>query len=167
MSLENIEFVIVHILLALPGPCAVFASLLWVKPPTSVHCHTEFVCAVSNEVIFKCRKMLTHQSNMTSSRNTNNFVHVRTRMISCTPMSEASTFWHYLTHNWHMILEGHRHNGDQAARRPHVMCSVCGRWFATPRFGWRGVDDGLIRLPARMLLLVDHWHIWSIYLLPF
>ena len=36
------------------------------------------------------------------------------------------------------LLQGHHHNGDQAARRPNVMCSICGRRFATPRFGVRG-----------------------------
>ena len=31
-----------------------------------------------------------------------------------------------------LIKQGHHHNGDQAARRPHVMCSICGRRFAAP-----------------------------------
>ena len=28
--------------------------------------------------------------------------------------------------------QGHHHNGDQAARRPSMMCSICGRRFTTP-----------------------------------
>ena len=36
------------------------------------------------------------------------------------------------------VVQGHHHNGDQAAQRPHTMCSICGRRFATPRFGVRG-----------------------------
>ena len=28
--------------------------------------------------------------------------------------------------------QGHHHNGDQAVRRPHMMCSICGRRFTTP-----------------------------------
>ena len=34
-----------------------------------------------------------------------------------------------------MQQQGHHHNGDQAARRPHMLCSICGRWFTTPLFG--------------------------------
>ena len=37
--------------------------------------------------------------------------------------------------------QGHHHNGDQAGRRPphdHMMCSICGRRFATAPFGVRG-----------------------------
>ena len=41
--------------------------------------------------------------------------------------------------------QGHHHNGDQVARRPHMMCSIYGRRFATPQFGVRGVGDGLIQ----------------------
>ena len=37
-----------------------------------------------------------------------------------------------------LFKQGHHHNGDQAAGRPHMMCSICGRRFATPRFGVRG-----------------------------
>ena len=33
--------------------------------------------------------------------------------------------------------QGHRHNGDQAAGRPHMMCSICGRRFTTPLFAVR------------------------------
>ena len=40
--------------------------------------------------------------------------------------------------------QGYHHNGDQAARRPQMMCSVCGPRFVTPWFGFVGVGDGLI-----------------------
>ena len=35
--------------------------------------------------------------------------------------------------------QGQHHNGDQATRRPYTvgLCSICGRRFATPRFGLR------------------------------
>ena len=33
--------------------------------------------------------------------------------------------------------QGYHHTGDQAARRPHMMCSFCGRRFATHRLGVR------------------------------
>ena len=36
------------------------------------------------------------------------------------------------------VLQGHRHNGDQAARRPHMMC-ICGCWFTTPLLGYVGI----------------------------
>ena len=36
----------------------------------------------------------------------------------------------------------HHHNGDQAARRPHMMCSISGRRFATLDFGGR-VESGM------------------------
>ena len=42
-------------------------------------------------------------------------------------------------------LQGHHHNSDQAARRHHMMCSICGRQFATPLFGARGDRGELIR----------------------
>ena len=44
--------------------------------------------------------------------------------------------------------QGHHHNGDQAARRPHVMCSICVRRFATPRFEGNGCR-GLVHSIAR------------------
>ena len=56
---------------------------------------------------------------------------------------------------------GHPHNGDQAARRPYMMCSNCGRRLTTPLFGARGDWNELIRQPAHAFLLAPHWHIWS------
>ena len=54
-------------------------------------------------------------------------------------------------------------NGDQAARRPHTMCSICGRWFTTHLFGVCGDRDELIRYLAHVFLLAPYWHmIWSI-----
>ena len=41
--------------------------------------------------------------------------------------------------------QGHHHDGDQAARRPDMMCSISGRPFTTPLFGVRGDWDQLIR----------------------
>ena len=41
--------------------------------------------------------------------------------------------------------QGHHHYGDQAARRPHTMCSMRGRRFTTSLFGVRGDWDELIR----------------------
>ena len=35
--------------------------------------------------------------------------------------------------------------GDQAARRPHMMSSICGRQLTIPLFGVRGDRDELIR----------------------
>ena len=35
-------------------------------------------------------------------------------------------------------IQGHHHNGAQAARRPQMMCSICGRRFEMPPFGARG-----------------------------
>ena len=26
---------------------------------------------------------------------------------------------------WYLIKQGHHHNEDQAARRPHILCSIC------------------------------------------
>ena len=33
------------------------------------------------------------------------------------------------------VEQGHHHNGDHAARRPHMMRSICVRRFTTPLFG--------------------------------
>ena len=52
-----------------------------------------------------------------------------------------------------LYKQGHYHNGDQAARRPHMMCSICGRRFTTPLFGVSGDWDELIRQPAHVFLL--------------
>ena len=43
------------------------------------------------------------------------------------------------------VAQGHRHNGDQAARRPHMMRLICGRRFTSPLFGVRGDRDELSR----------------------
>ena len=45
--------------------------------------------------------------------------------------------------NSNEIEQGHHHNGDQAARRHHMTCSICGRRFATARFGVR-VGSGMV-----------------------
>ena len=37
------------------------------------------------------------------------------------------------------LEQGHHHNGDQAARRPRMMCSICGRRFTTLRLGYVGI----------------------------
>ena len=37
-----------------------------------------------------------------------------------------------------IFKQGHHHNGDQAARRPHTMWSICGRRYTIPRFVVRG-----------------------------
>ena len=34
--------------------------------------------------------------------------------------------------------QGHHHSGGQAAQQLCIMCSICGRRFATPSFGVRG-----------------------------
>ena len=64
------------------------------------------------------------------------------------------------------IWQGHRHNGDQIARRPRMMCSFCGLRNMV-------IGDWLIRQSAHGLLLAPHWHIrsisyrvWVIYLAP-
>ena len=41
--------------------------------------------------------------------------------------------------------QGHHRNGDQAARRPHVMCSICVRRSTTPLLGVRTDRADLIR----------------------
>ena len=44
-----------------------------------------------------------------------------------------------------------------------LMCSICGRRFATAWFGGRGVGNGLIRQPDDHGFLLDpHIRIWSI-----
>ena len=52
---------------------------------------------------------------------------------------------HYTAQIVSSIKQGHHHNGDQAARRPHMMYSICGRRFTTTLFGVRGDLDELIR----------------------
>ena len=39
-----------------------------------------------------------------------------------------------LTLLW-LTEQGHHHNADQVTQRPHMMCSICGRRFATRKFG--------------------------------
>ena len=41
--------------------------------------------------------------------------------------------------------QGHHHNGDQAARRPNMMCSICVRRSTPPLFGVRADRADLIR----------------------
>ena len=45
----------------------------------------------------------------------------------------------------YLSVQGHHHNGDQATRLPHMMCSICRRRFTTPLFGTRGDRDELIQ----------------------
>ena len=55
---------------------------------------------------------------------------------------------HYLANKVYfapLARQGHHHNGDQAARRFHIMCAICGRRFTTPLFGVLGNWDELIR----------------------
>ena len=66
------------------------------------------------------------------------------------------------TRNHINYLQGHHHNSDQAARGSHMMCSICGCLFVTPRLGARGVGDGPIRRLPNGFLLAPHCHIWSI-----
>ena len=49
------------------------------------------------------------------------------------------------TFSFHLLKQRHHHNGDQAVRRPHMMCSICVRRFTTPLFGVRWDRDELIR----------------------
>ena len=44
-------------------------------------------------------------------------------------------------------IQGHHHNGDQAVRRPHMMCSICGRRFAIPWLGTWESEMGLFDSP--------------------
>ena len=46
------------------------------------------------------------------------------------------------------VKQGHHHNGDEAAKRPHIMWSICGRRFTTPLFGARW-DRGRAHSVAR------------------
>ena len=49
---------------------------------------------------------------------------------------------HTLSHDkaGNTVEQGHHHNGDQAARRPLMMCSICVRRSTTTLFGVRGAD---------------------------
>ena len=57
--------------------------------------------------------------------------------------------------------QGHHHNGDQAARRPHMMCSICGR-----RFGCN-FKGGLAHSIARPRVPISSPLTHMIYLSPF
>ena len=60
--------------------------------------------------------------------------------------SQSNVFGHYFCYKSDKILlQGHHRNGNQAARRPHMMCSICGRRLTTPLFGVRGDRDELSR----------------------
>ena len=62
--------------------------------------------------------------------------------------------------------QGLRHNGDQAARRTHITCSLWrGRRFATPRFGIRG-SRGWAHLVASPLLSIRSPLTHMVYPLP-
>ena len=39
-----------------------------------------------------------------------------------------------------ICVQGHHQNGDQSARRPLMMCSICGGRFTTPLFGMSSID---------------------------
>ena len=63
------------------------------------------------------------------------------------------------------LEQGHHHNGDQAAGRPHMTCSICGRWFTTPVWGTWGL--GWAHSVARPCIPIGSPLIHMIYLLPF
>ena len=63
-------------------------------------------------------------------------------------------------------LQGHHHNGEQAARRPDMMCSICGRRFATPPFDVRG-SRGWAHSMARPWVPISSLLTHMVYLLPF
>ena len=47
-------------------------------------------------------------------------------------VNENNNRYSYLKHFivWNeSVTQGHHHNGDQAARRPHILCSICIYWF--------------------------------------
>ena len=57
-------------------------------------------------------------------------------------------------------------NGDQATRRPHTICPICGRRFATHRFGLRG-GQGWAHSTARTWVPNSCPLTHIVYLLPF
>ena len=68
---------------------------------------------------------------------------ITTMMITTAPLIHLhSDFVRYKFALHYITLH---YNGDQAARRPHILCSICGCWFTTCLFGVRGDRDELIR----------------------
>ena len=55
------------------------------------------------------------------------------------------------------LQQAHHHNGDQAARRPRMTCSIFGRRFTTPPFAFevRGIVRGWAHSIARQLVPIS------------
>ena len=59
---------------------------------------------------------------------------------------------------------GHHHNGNQAARRPRMMCSICGRQCTTPLFAVRGDWNESVASPC---IPISSPLTYMVYLFPF
>ena len=63
-------------------------------------------------------------------------------------------------------VECRHYNGDQTARRPHMMCLTCGRRFTTLRFWVRG-GRGWVHSTARPLVPISSLLTHMVDLLPY
>ena len=78
-------------------------------------------------------------------------------------LANRSNFSQYVLRYWQ---QGHQLTGDQAARRPHMMCSICGCRFATPAFVLR-MSRGMAHSRARPCISISSLLTNMVYLLPF
>ena len=67
-----------------------------------------------------------------------------------------ATLWDSGKRHVAQLKQGHHHNGGQAARRPDMVCIICGRRFTNPLFGTREDRDDLIRQSAHVFLLAPY-----------
>ena len=72
-------------------------------------------------------------------------------LTSAIALSENAFAFHLKMPASKLSEQGHHHNGDQTVRRPHMMCSICGRQFTTPRFGVRGDQGWADSIPRTLI----------------
>ena len=65
-----------------------------------------------------------------------------------------------------VFKQGHHHNGDQAARRPYMMGSICSRRFAITQFGV-GMGRGLAQLITSSINNTHPLQIYTVYCFVF
>ena len=66
-----------------------------------------------------------------------------------------------------VVIQGHHHTGDRAARRPYMTCSICGHRFATHRFGVRGGREWAHSAARPLVPISSPLTLHMVYLLKF
>ena len=86
--------------------------------------------------MFVCENYVT----ITHDYPTHAALRLKARRLYYSSMVESYSHAQILNCTWNHSLpgQGHHHNGDQAVRRPDMMCSICGRRFTYSVLGTWG-----------------------------